>query len=406
MPVLDPTVVPPVLGAGPHRVLLADVPGQDQYDARGEELRHLASMLIGLQASWIGRVPELEALGVPDNRAGAAVPRIHSVVDRNRHELDDETRRALDVLVEGLPERFAALAACGIPDTLVHGDFHPGNVRGTAGRLPHPRLGRLRHRSPHARPEGFRRVLRSARPAGCGQHLGKRVVAPGARLRSPTRGRAGEATGSALRSGRLPEVPGQHRDDRTSLPRGGSGEPHSGRRPPWLPHRPWTDVRRPITGPCGSRRPSWDVRWSLVGLVGLAGTADLRPDPRSTCGPASRSGARRAGDDSGQVQPIRDTSDRVGTRPAEPRTTSSGASSISDAGGGGATDQVEQRAAGGRGHLQRRLAHGRERRVGELDEHRVVGADDRQVAGAPRARAAGRPGARRGPSRPTRRRCR
>ena len=133
MPVLDPTVVPPVLGAGPHRVLLADVPGQDQYDARGEELRQLASMLIGLQASWIGRVPELEALGVPDNRAGAAVPRIHAVVDRNRHELDDETRRALDVLVEGLPERFAALAGCGIPDTLVHGDFHPGNVRGTAG---------------------------------------------------------------------------------------------------------------------------------------------------------------------------------------------------------------------------------------------------------------------------------
>ena len=133
MPLLDQTVVPRVLGAGPHRVLLADVPGRDQYDARGDELRHMVRMLVGLQASWIGRVPELEALGVLDNRAGAAVPRIHAVVDRNRHELDDDTRRALDVLVDGLPERFAALTACGIPDTLVHGDFHPGNVRGTAG---------------------------------------------------------------------------------------------------------------------------------------------------------------------------------------------------------------------------------------------------------------------------------
>ncbi len=132
MPLLDQTVVPRVLGAAAHRVLLADVPGQDQYDARGDELRGMVRMLVGLQASWIDRVPELEAIGVLDNRAGAAVPRIRSVVERNRHELDDVTRRALDLLVEGLPQRFAALAACGIPDTLVHGDFHPGNVRGTA----------------------------------------------------------------------------------------------------------------------------------------------------------------------------------------------------------------------------------------------------------------------------------
>ena len=133
MPLLDQTVVPRVLGAAPHRVLLADVPGQDQYDARGDELRHMVRMLVGLQASWIGRVPELAALGVLDNRAGPAMPRIHAVADRNRHQLDDDTQRALDVLVDGLPQRFAALADCGIPDTLVHGDFHPGNVRGTAG---------------------------------------------------------------------------------------------------------------------------------------------------------------------------------------------------------------------------------------------------------------------------------
>ncbi len=43
---------------------------------------------------------------------------------------DDEIRR-LDVLVGSLPQRYAALADCGIPDGLFHGDFHPGNVRGT-----------------------------------------------------------------------------------------------------------------------------------------------------------------------------------------------------------------------------------------------------------------------------------
>jgi hypothetical protein len=66
-------------------------------------------------------------------RAVASLPRIHSVVDRNRHELDENTRRRLDALIEALPQRFADLEACGIPDTLVHGDFHPGNVRGMPG---------------------------------------------------------------------------------------------------------------------------------------------------------------------------------------------------------------------------------------------------------------------------------
>jgi len=32
--------------------------------------------------------------------------------------------------VRGLPARFAEVEACGLPDTLVHGDCHPGNFRG------------------------------------------------------------------------------------------------------------------------------------------------------------------------------------------------------------------------------------------------------------------------------------
>lgn len=133
MPLLDQQIVPTVLAAAPNRVLLADVPGQDQYDARGDELRTMARMLIRLQAEWIDRVQELEALSVRDKRAAQTLPLIHAVVDRNRHELDDATQCDLDALVGNLPERFAAIEACGLPDTLVHGDFHPGNVRGAAG---------------------------------------------------------------------------------------------------------------------------------------------------------------------------------------------------------------------------------------------------------------------------------
>jgi hypothetical protein len=133
MPLLDQRCVPSVLGASPNRVLLADVPGHDQYDARGDELRAMVRMLVDLQADWAERVPELEALGVLDLRPGAALPQIHATVDRNRHELDEDARRSLDLLIEGLPQRFADLETCGIPESLVHGDFHPGNVRGMPG---------------------------------------------------------------------------------------------------------------------------------------------------------------------------------------------------------------------------------------------------------------------------------
>lgn len=37
--------------------------------------------------------------------------------------------------MDGLEDRFARVAACGLPDTLVHGDFHPGNFRGDDSNL-------------------------------------------------------------------------------------------------------------------------------------------------------------------------------------------------------------------------------------------------------------------------------
>ena len=46
-------------------------------------------------------------------------------------ELDSATVGTLRALVSDLPRRFAEVARCGIPDTLVHGDFHPGNTRGS-----------------------------------------------------------------------------------------------------------------------------------------------------------------------------------------------------------------------------------------------------------------------------------
>jgi len=135
LPLLNPAVVPEVIAAEPGRVLLADVLGPDQYEAGRPELLAFVQLLVRLQAGWIDRTSTLLESGVPDLRPPALLPRIEAAVDRNLCELTDDERRQLGALVATLPRRFADIAACGLPNTLVHGDFHPGNVRGTAGKF-------------------------------------------------------------------------------------------------------------------------------------------------------------------------------------------------------------------------------------------------------------------------------
>ena len=72
----------------------------------------------------------LSPLACPTGAAPPPPP-FGAVADRARGALSPEDAAAIDRFVAGLPGRFAALAECGLPDTLVHGDFHPGNARGT-----------------------------------------------------------------------------------------------------------------------------------------------------------------------------------------------------------------------------------------------------------------------------------
>src|SRR4051794_30400774 len=127
--------LPRLLAHQAGRVLMPDVPGEDLYDAPLPTLLTLVSMLVSLQAEWCGRADELLALGVPDWRPDPLTVAIDSVVRRTWPELASDDRRTLTELLERLPERFASLAECGIPDSLVHGDFAPGNARGREGTI-------------------------------------------------------------------------------------------------------------------------------------------------------------------------------------------------------------------------------------------------------------------------------
>ena len=127
--------VPTVLGYDGGRMLLAEIPGKDLYFAELPLLRDMVNLLVELQRRWSDRVEELLALGLPDWRTPALGPAIAEVIERTRDEVSAEDRATLAHFVHGLPGRFDDVAACGVRDTLVHGDFHPGNFRGDGRTL-------------------------------------------------------------------------------------------------------------------------------------------------------------------------------------------------------------------------------------------------------------------------------
>ena len=125
-----PIAVPVLLGRDGPRMLLDEVPGGDRYDAPLPERLRMVEALVELQAAWSGRIDALLGLGLPDWRGPALERAIAAVVERDGPALGTPDKSTLDAFVAGLPARMAAVRACGLPDTLVHGDFHAGNVRG------------------------------------------------------------------------------------------------------------------------------------------------------------------------------------------------------------------------------------------------------------------------------------
>ncbi len=116
-----PDLVPYVMAAGKSgRTLLAHVPGDDRYGAGPELCVTIAEAFHPVQEHFAGCLDELA--GVPDKRLD--VDRFVNVAAPYLGDIP-----GLAELIDGLPARLAEVAACGLPDTLLHGDLHPGNVR-------------------------------------------------------------------------------------------------------------------------------------------------------------------------------------------------------------------------------------------------------------------------------------
>ncbi len=128
--------VPVLLATDGGRILMPEISGDDRYEATGTELLTMIDALVRIQAAWAGRVDELLAIGLPDWRGTILPAGMADVIERTAEQLAAAERATLDSFLRGLPARFAAVEACGLPDTIVHGDFAPGNVRGDGVTAP------------------------------------------------------------------------------------------------------------------------------------------------------------------------------------------------------------------------------------------------------------------------------
>lgn len=132
---LQGSAVPRLVARGDARVLLEDIDGEDLYDAPLDVMLRMVTTLVDLQASWIGRIDELTAIGLPDWRPMALGSAIRDTVQRVESQLSAHDVATLHSFLGSLDARFAELGGAGLPETLVHGDFHPGNFRGADDRL-------------------------------------------------------------------------------------------------------------------------------------------------------------------------------------------------------------------------------------------------------------------------------
>jgi len=123
--------VPAILAAdrGQGRLLLDDVAGQDMYSVDSELAIRMVESHVRLQARMAECRGAIAAAGAPDWGAASLMPQVTNLL------VPKGMVDGLDRFIRGLPAMLDSLYSCGLEDTLIHGDFFPGNFRFDGRRL-------------------------------------------------------------------------------------------------------------------------------------------------------------------------------------------------------------------------------------------------------------------------------
>ncbi|MFE7099629.1 phosphotransferase family protein [Streptomyces erythrochromogenes] len=145
--------MPTVLGSDPAhgRLLLDHVPGEDLWRPSAEDVVTVVPRLVAAQAA-LAADERAAATGLRDRTLPTLVAHVNALLDRLAAEqatspppgpagpAEQPAEQPADRLTAGeltaarelaarLPALIEELTACGLPNTLIHGDFHPGNWR-------------------------------------------------------------------------------------------------------------------------------------------------------------------------------------------------------------------------------------------------------------------------------------
>jgi Ser/Thr protein kinase RdoA (MazF antagonist) len=113
---------------------LDEVVGEDLYVAGLTTHMAMVELLVEIQGAWMYRTEELSAIGLP-HFTSELQRELEHLLELRVDELLPADIALLENFVYELPTRLRKIEECGPGNTLVHGDFHPGNLRGDGTTL-------------------------------------------------------------------------------------------------------------------------------------------------------------------------------------------------------------------------------------------------------------------------------
>jgi hypothetical protein len=125
---IDPSLAPEPLAVDLQRrwSLLRHAPGEDCWEPDDATVESVLRRWVRVQAALAQDVVDIDAPLSPPAGWQAA---LDGLVERVSGSLTTEDRSGVAALTKQLPDLVARLDSAGLPTTVVHGDFHPGNWR-------------------------------------------------------------------------------------------------------------------------------------------------------------------------------------------------------------------------------------------------------------------------------------